>query len=313
MDAPELKTVLSLRREGCEILSPGQGLDVDVLLQHVLGYTRTQLFLHHHDEVPKAKEQEFWRLIARRGAHEPVAYLTGKKEFFGFDFVVSPAVLIPRPETELLVERAVILAERYLEEGTGPLVLIDVGVGSGAIILSVVKTLVHRQPEIRTKRITAIGIDLSEDALQIARRNETEFQLPLPVQFVQGDLLAPLKALALDELTSPYFLLLSNPPYIGKGESLMPDVGEYEPQLALIGGEVGNELPRRLLKEVDQFFGRNAGAFLMEIGQGQADGLVSETLLRSFSVQRYKDLSEKERVLEFVRKEMCGSTPGECT
>lgn len=295
---PEGSTIFGLRRRAAQHID---SLDVDVILQYLLGYSKTQLYLQQENEVDSNLERVFWELVQRRKLHEPVAYLVGKREFYGRDFAVSPAVLIPRPETEHLVERALTLLDAWIREETRQITLVDVGIGSGAILLSVLLELEIRHPNC-SARIVSYGIDKSPESLKVAERNAQSLGVSPHPKFLTGDLLAPLALCSVNDDSK--FLIVSNPPYIGRQENLMPDVEKFEPHMALFGGEEGIELPQRLLAEVSSFFSSRSGAFLMEIGHGQADRLVSEALLQEFEIEKIRDFSGKERVLEFVSRNM---------
>ena len=228
-------------------------LDAEVLLSHVLGRERIHLYVHFDEPLEKAELARFREAVAERARHKPVAYITGRREFMGLDFSVSPAVLIPRPDTEILVEAA---AERLpMVTAQAPLRFADIGTGSGAIALSVLSLCGGS---------SADAVDISPEALSVAQRNAAALGLDGRVTFHRGDLLAPLA----DEA---YAAILSNPPYIPAAEidSLAPDVRGYEPLLALRGGTSGMEFYARLLKEAPRCL--KAGGFLaVEAGIGQA-------------------------------------------
>ncbi|HEU4965699.1 MAG TPA: peptide chain release factor N(5)-glutamine methyltransferase [Bacilli bacterium] len=197
--------------------------NAEVLVQHVLGWNKTELLLGWNQPFPGDKLDEFAALVERRGEQEPLQYLTGVQEFYGREFQVSPAVLIPRPETELLVEE--VLRQRPLFP-EGPLI-VDIGTGSGAIAV----TLACEWPEARV-----VAVDLSPDALAMARQNAERLGVAERVEFWQGDLVTPL----LEHGLRPE-IVVSNPPYIPSAdcEELDVEVREHEPRLALDGGEDG--------------------------------------------------------------------------
>lgn len=216
-------------------------LDADVLLRFAAGVERAALFGHPERALTREQERRYRELLARRAQAEPVAYVTGHKEFMGIDFLVDRHVLIPRPETELLVERALgFLAA----EGSGN-TAVDVGTGSGAIALS----LAYYRPRLRV-----VATDCSADSLALAAVNARRLGLAGRVQFLQGDLLEPV-----DE---PLDLIAANLPYIPTQElpALPPSVARYEPLAALDGGDGGLEPHRRLFAQL------NSRAHLLRTG-----------------------------------------------
>jgi release factor glutamine methyltransferase len=206
------------------------GYNAERLVQHVLGFSRTDMLLRWGEAFPADKRAEFDRLVAERGKQVPLQYLLGVQEFYGREFAVSPAVLIPRPETELLVEEVLkhraMFTERARNAGRAPL-LVDIGTGSGAIAV----TLAAEWPEARV-----LAVDLSPDALAMAQKNATRLGVAERIEFLLGDLMHPL----LERGLRPD-VVVSNPPYIPSGdcEELDVEVREHEPRLALDGGEDG--------------------------------------------------------------------------
>jgi len=200
------------------------------------------------DPAPPGFEDTFQRLIARRAVREPVAMIIGHREFWGLDFEVTRDVLIPRPETEFLVEEAITFAR-----STGCRLAIDVGTGSGCIAIA----LAHELPDVRV-----IAIDASRAALDIARRNATRNGVADRIQFRQGDLLA--------DVTETAGLIVSNPPYVPDSDasSLQPDVVGFEPHMALFGGSDGLDVVRRLLVEGTAHLAPH-GRLIVEFGFGQ--------------------------------------------
>ena len=247
-------------------------LDVDVLLSFVTGIDRVGLLTESEQEIDDTLATQFLKLIERRAAHEPVAYLTGVREFYGRDFVVSPAVLIPRPETELLVECAVRTLNDLLASAAHGILFLDIGTGSGAILLTTLLEVAARHGEAALSRIIAVGVDLSHDALAIATQNLHRLGCSQQnVWFVQGDLLS-----AVSELPNfDALLIVSNPPYIESAAVLPLDVACFEPALALFGGEQGLDLIAELIAQSFRRLSQIPGALLFEIGSGQADKVVS--------------------------------------
>lgn len=234
-------------------------LDAQVLLCHVLGIERAMLYAYPEREMTLQQEKQYFALIARRKQHEPVAYLTGQKEFYGLDFCVDKRVLIPRPETELLVEIALEMIQRRIANGQIP-VIADIGTGSGAIPISIA---------VEEPRLPYIyASDISSDALQVAHLNCLRHHVTERVRLLQGNLLS--------SLPEPVDLLLANLPYVGTDElrDISPDVQLYEPHQALFSGPDGLDLLRRLGEEVRKSHVlKPAGAMLLEIGYRQREEL----------------------------------------
>jgi len=205
-------------------------LDAQVLLCYVLGIERAMLYTYPEREISLLQEKQYSTLIARRKQHEPVAYLTGHKEFYGLDFIVDKRVLIPRPETELLVETALEVIKCSIAGGHMPVVA-DIGTGSGAIPIAIA---------VEEPRLPYIyATDSSAEALEVARLNCLQHQVTERVRLLQGDLVSL--------LPEPVDLLLANLPYVGTDEvaGLPLDVRLYEPHQALFSGPDGLDLLRR--------------------------------------------------------------------
>jgi len=242
-------------------------LDAEVLLADLLGTDRTALFLERDRELDRAQARAFLTAVKRRQGREPVAYIVGRKGFRGIELAVDRRVLVPRPETEHLVEAA-------LELPAGARV-VDVGTGSGAVALA----LKHERGDLRV-----LATDASADALAVARANARA--LALDVELVHGDLLAGV---------APVDAVVSNPPYVGEGEPLMADVARHEPHQALFAGADGLAVIRRLAPAAAA-----AGArFLaLEHGASQADAVERIVHAAGFeATERIRDLAGFERVL----------------
>jgi release factor glutamine methyltransferase len=230
-------------------------LDAQVLLCYVLGIERAMLYAYPEQEISLLQEKQYFTLIARRKQHEPVAYLTGHKEFYGLDFIVDKRVLIPRPETELLVETALEVIKRSIADGHMP-VIADIGTGSGAIPI----TIAVEEPRLPYIYTT----DSSAEALEVARLNCLQHQVTERVRLLQGDLVSL--------LPEPVDLLLANLPYVGTDEvdGLPLDIRLYEPHQALFSGPGGLDLLHRLGEEVHRCSVlKPAGVLLLEIGYQQ--------------------------------------------
>jgi release factor glutamine methyltransferase len=265
-------------------------LEVDVLLAHALGTNRAGLIAHSNEVVEPAAVEVFEDYIARRKRREPVAYITGVKEFYSLPFIVTPDVLIPRPETELLVEQTLAVLDRL----SGKVLLVDVGTGSGAIVLSIMAEL--RQRSLGAS-VSAIAIDVSTKALDVARLNAEALGLSSMVQFVESDCLA--KLVVPSEVQT--ILIASNPPYVATSAVLEPDVLEYEPASALFAGEEGLDIIRQLIGEASQLKGLDI-RMVLEIGETQGNEL--DLLLRQASFRDVffsKDLWGCTRVVEAAK------------
>ncbi len=229
-------------------------LDALVLLGHVVGMSRAALYAHPERDLSPDEVATFQMLIERRAQGEPVAYLTGHKEFMGLDLLVDRRVLIPRPETELLVEQALAEVRGRGEAALGRMRVADIGTGSGAIALGLA---VH---EPRLPLIYAT--DLSAEALALAAENARRLGVAERVRFLQGDLLEP--------LPEPVDVLLANLPYVALAERevLASDVRDYEPHLALFGAEDGLGHIRRLLTSAPPLL-KPGAVILLEFGYDQ--------------------------------------------
>jgi release factor glutamine methyltransferase len=247
-----------LLREGTAILSRGgienAAQEAAWLLEAVLTRTRLELHLNDRAAVAPGDRRRVLGLLARRVAREPLQHILGTQEFCGLDFHVGPAVLIPRPETELLVREVVLFAQ-----GASAPVIADVGAGSGCIAVAVARAL----PGARL-----FATDVSGAALRVGLRNAERHGVEERVRFLEGDLLEPLARFGLYGQVS---VVVSNPPYIPDSQldDLQPEVRGYEPQVALRGGPDGLVIHRSLLQVAPMFL-RPGGLLVLEVGQGQA-------------------------------------------
>lgn len=237
----------------------------ELLLRHALGWSREALLSRLNESVPAEASGHFFQLIERRRGRVPVQYVVGTQEFFGLSFRVTPAVLIPRPETEGIVEEAL----RILRETPKPRI-VDVGCGSGCIAIA----LAHALPDAQI-----LAIDASSAALAVARENALVHGVAHRIGFFEGDLLEPLGGL--DGMRETVDAIVSNPPYIPDEEltTLEPEVVDHEPRQALSGGDDGLRVIARLLPMVGKAL--SSGGFLcMEIGYDQ-DERVRELIGRT--------------------------------
>ncbi len=230
------------------------------ILEEASGITRLQIYADTRDAIDPETYQQAFSLIERRAQHEPLQYILGTQEFYGVDIAVKPGVLIPRPESELLIEEAILLLQSHAQ----PLI-IDVGTGSGCLAISIARAL---------NQAVVVATDLSLSALQVAKFNAGKHVRKGQVLWLAGDLLSPLLS---SRLAGKVTAIIANLPYISHDEwdRLSPDVKDFEPRLALDGGPDGLDVYRRLLQEAPSVLASD-GVVLMEIGVGQADRLREE-------------------------------------
>jgi len=260
-------------------------LEAELLLRHLLGFTRVELHLRLEDSLSAEQTQELDHLIQRRLGHEPIAYITGHKEFFGLDFRVGCDTLIPRPETELLVEKALEVAGNRTS-----LAIADVGTGCGAIAIALAVHLPQAE---------VYAVDISAAALEVAALNCERHQVASRVHLLQGDLLQPFAGLA-PEPCPGLDLILANLPYVNDREmgELSDDVRLFEPALALSGGPDGLRQIDRLLAQAREKL-RPWGAILLEISPGQRAAVVdfARSHLPGTMVKVLPDLGGDDRVV----------------
>ena len=262
--------------------------EAELLLGHVLRMSKTQLYTEPERELTPAEADHLWRLVRRRLGHEPAAYVLGHCEFYGAGFYVDRHTLIPRPETELLVEKAIELAHR-LSHRERPLTIADIGTGCGAIAVSLALALPGAK---------IYATDISASALQVARRNCQRHAVCAQVELLPGNLLEP--------LPQPVDMIVANLPYIKDCEfkDLSPEIANFEPAMALAGGENGLDTIRQMLEQAPGKLNRQA-CFLLEIGQGQADMVTSliNSYLPQASIELIPDLGGIDRVVKVVPPE----------
>ena len=269
-------TLSGLLREGREVLQaagiPEWDLDAWYLLEYAAHCTKNEYFLRPEKEVLPQEKQLYRTLIRKRSAHIPLQYLTGSQEFMGFSFAVNENVLIPRQDTEILVEEAI----RAL--GSGMRVL-DVCTGSGCILLSLLKLCAG---------LEGTGTDLSEKALQVAGENAR--RLGVEASFVQGDLFEP--------VSGKYDCIVSNPPYIASREVdvLMEEVRDHEPRMALDGGEDGLYFYRKIAVQSPKYL-NDRGRIFLEIGFDQGEAVAGLLAPAFDEVRIVQDLAGLDRVV----------------
>ncbi|TYO96542.1 peptide chain release factor N(5)-glutamine methyltransferase [Desulfallas thermosapovorans] len=262
--------------------APTPRLDAEVLLAHVLGRDRVYLYREADLVLSEECRLRYRALLRRRAGGEPVAYLTGHKEFMGLDFMVGPHVLIPRPETELMVEKALAVLAGWSGEER---IAVDVGTGSGAVAVSLARLA---PPGTRV-----YATDISTRALDMARANAARHSVP--VSFYAGDLLTPLDGVL---PAGSVALICANLPYIPSRDlaGLPRDVRQYEPVLALDGGVDGLELYRRLVPRAGTLLAPG-GHLFMEIGPEQAQAALSLLAPAGWRVRLLRDLAGHPRLV----------------
>jgi release factor glutamine methyltransferase len=246
-----MTTLAEAMGSGTALLAPSATAqrDAELLLLHVAGITRADLLTHPERELTERQSDHYQAAITRRAHHEPVQHIVGKQEFYGRDFIVNRLVLIPRPETEHLVEAALAICPQ-------PKCVLDIGTGSGILAI----TLALELPG-----TTVTATDISTAALAVAQKNAQQLDAGERIQFVVSDLFA-----ALDD--EQFDCIVSNPPYVATSEVLEPQVREYEPATALYAGEDGLTIYCRLIPEAVEHLAPG-GHLLLEIGHGQRDSL----------------------------------------
>jgi release factor glutamine methyltransferase len=250
-----LKAAHDLRKAGV----PDARREAGSLMGHALQKDRSFVLAHAHDLLTREEEHRFLECLGWRMQRKPLQYITGRQEFFGLDFEVTSDVLIPRPETELLIETALRLASGFNEAPS----ICDVGTGSGCIAI----TLLHELRQFPEARATAI--DISEAALAVAKRNAARHGVVERIDFVVSDCFAEL-----DSKQVVFDLIVSNPPYLKAAdfENLQREVRDFEPLMALEAGEDGLSVVRQLLRDAAQFL-EPGGHLLIEIGFDQSAAL----------------------------------------
>ncbi len=259
-------------------------LSAEILLCHAMGSTRIELYTQFNEPVPQQQLDKLHDLVKRAGLHEPVAYLTGRAEFYSIELDITANCLIPRPETELLVQRAI----EFLRTRDGVQYVCDLCTGSGCIAVAISKNF----PEARV-----IATDISAGALEVAAGNVAKHRLHERVELLQGDLFEPLvKQLDVEA----FDLIVCNPPYVSSAEyeTLGKNVRDYEPKSALLAGVEGLDIYRRLIERIDEFL-KPGAALMLEIGYAQ--GTAVRELLEQTGVfaeiKIEKDSHDNDRVV----------------
>jgi len=273
------KTIQNLFRHGANLLQdrPQSVLEAKVLLLRAAQLSEADFFASPETLLSPRTEAFFLRLLGRRRAGVPLAYLTGSKEFWSIPLRVSPSVLIPRPETEVLVEKVLELSSRTDE------VILDVGTGSGNIALALAKEL---------PRARIFAADVSVRALRVARRN-ADLQKARRVDFVRSNLFSAFRKTGLR-----FDFIVSNPPYVPRKdwEELPAEIRDFEPRRALLAGDSGLELIERLVRRAGKFL-KPGGYLIFEIGDGQRDDVLALFGRQWTEIETAWDLAGKPRVI----------------
>lgn len=279
-----MKTVSEALRFGTESLSASTSpaLDARLLLQAAAGFDAVKILVEPEASLTKTQLECYTQFLERRKCGEPVAYILGTKEFWGLEFIVTPAVLIPRPETEILVEEAL----KVCKERPDPLAVLDLGTGSGCIALS----LAHEFKK-GSRKVRIIATDISAEALAVAKKNAEKFGLGEDVDFLRGDW-----ATGLDSEIR-FDLVVSNPPYVASGDTNVSPETVFEPSGALYAPDEGLAEIKKLLNLVPHLL-VEPGVFLCEIGSGQMSTI--QKLPIGFSEVKFlPDLAGLPRVAKF--------------
>ncbi|OAJ76005.1 protein-(glutamine-N5) methyltransferase, release factor-specific [Brevibacillus sp. SKDU10] len=259
--------------------------EAELMIRHVLKMNRASFLASMPDPIKEEEIASIRMLLKRRAAHEPIQYILGEQNFYGRDFIVAPGVLIPRPETELLIEQVLLHSQR-IWSAEQPLSVVDFGTGSGAITL----TLAAEKPN---WQLTTV--DISLDAIAIAKQNAERLDVEKRVRFIQGDLVEPIL-----ETGERVDIIVSNPPYIPSTDvdELDREVLGYEPRLALDGGADGYIFYRRICEALPQFLAPT-GLVAFEVGIYQAD-TVAQLMKESGAMDEvfiYPDLAGIDRII----------------
>jgi release factor glutamine methyltransferase len=259
-------------------------LSAELLLSHVLGLKRIELYTQYNKAVEKPELDKLRELVRRAGQNEPIAYLVGKTEFYSMEINVTPDCMIPRPETELLVQRAI----EFLRTRNGNQFVCDLCTGSGCIAVAIAKNFPNAK---------IIATDICDAALAVASTNVEKHSLQDKIKLLSGDLFDPI----IPQLDVGKFdLIVCNPPYVSSSEyeKLAQNVKDYEPRMALFAGEDGLDIYRRIIEKVDAFLKPDA-ALILEIGYAQGHAITEmfeQTGIFS-EIKIEKDFHDNDRIV----------------
>ena len=279
-----MKSINELRHMGSMILREAGIADADIdaslIMQYLLGVDKDHILAHGTDEVGEAEAEEYLKLIDVRKSHVPLQHITGHQEFMGLDFAVNEHVLIPRQDTECLVEEAMIVTEDKMR-------VLDLCTGSGCILISLLRY---------KNDLEGVGTDISKEALKVAAENAKRNKVS--ALFLEGDLYGALEGSS--ESGKRFDIIVSNPPYIRSSVigTLMEEVRDHEPLKALDGGEDGLDLYRRIMEGTDEYL-IPGGRILFEIGYDQGQAVSDLLKEKGFAdVEVVRDLAGLDRVVK---------------
>ena len=280
----EIREVLRKATKKLRKISKRPSLDIEILLAHVLKISKAKLFAYPEKKITKKQHSKFKKLVIRRLQHEPIAYITKNKEFYGLRFYVDKNVLIPRPETELLVESALELVKQLTRKDKR-LTIADIGTGSGCIAITLAKY---------TERVRIYALEISDSVLKIAKRNAKKHKVLSKITFLKGNLFEPLKNRKLD-------IIIANLPYLTTKQwmTLMPDIRKYEPRQALDGGKDGLDYIKKLLSQITETK-FPPKAIILEIGGKKEINKIkklAKSLWPKSQIKVKKDLRKLDRVI----------------
>jgi release factor glutamine methyltransferase len=273
----KLKTWLEEARKSLQEVSPNPGLDAQILLIHELGKDKTWILAHPNDELDSKQTFSLQSQIDKASQGEPIPYLIGHWEFYALDFIISPDVLIPRPETEMMVD----IALDWTKKQENPQRILDMGTGSGCIAIAIA---------LHSKTSLTVGVDSIEKAVEIARKNAEKFHVENRVQFQLSNLFS--------KVEGKFDIICANLPYIPTPELSSLPVARFEPLAALDGGEDGLKVISSFLKEAGRFV-NDPGLILCEHGMGQADPVrkIAQNHFPNSIGQTHNDLQGIPRLL----------------
>ena len=274
-----IKDIIVKYSKELEEISPTPRLDVETLLQKVLGVDRLYILLNLERVLSEDEEQLFNKFINERLNNRPIAYIVGNREFMGLDFFVKEGVLIPRPDTEVLVEEVIELAKKKDAKN-----ILDVGTGSGAITVSLAKYL---------ENVKVTSVDISDIALEIGKRNAISNEVDDRINFVKSDLFTNI------DKETKFDIIVSNPPYIKREviDTLDKQVKDYEPYNALEGGVDGLDFYRAITKQAKEYL-KKGGILAYEVGHDQSEDVSKLMEMDGYTnIYTLKDLQQIDRVV----------------
>ena len=274
-----IKDIIVKYSKELEEISPTPRLDVETLLQKVLGVDRLYILLNLERVLSEDEEQLFNKFINERLNNRPIAYIVGNREFMGLDFFVKEGVLIPRPDTEVLVEEVIELAKKK-----GAKNILDIGTGSGAITVSLAKYL---------ENVKVTSVDISDIALEIGKRNAISNEVDDRINFVKSDLFTNI------DKETKFDIIVSNPPYIKREviDTLDKQVKDYEPYNALEGGVDGLDFYRAITKQAKEYL-KKGGILAYEVGHDQSEDVSKLMEMDGYTnIYTRKDLQQIDRVV----------------